>query len=708
MSKSFYLVEKKIKILIIDKNKIFNIMKRTITLCIALIVVMVAFGQQNPAKWTFKANKINDSITDLVLQCNLPNGWHIYSQKTKGTELPIEFNFTPSKDYKRMGGVVEPKYLSKYDKYAKDTTRYFEGVVYFHQKIKVLSDKDTKVKGMVTFQLCENGSCIPPEDVNFTFSVKANPLANQLLDTLSEKDISQQDTPTDNQAQLTESSTTSNTSNQSMGDTKDLASKSLIMVFLISFGVGLATLITPCVFPMIPMTISFFLKGKKTSRQGRRQAYFFGISIVFIFAILGLLLTLIFGKDAMYIISTHWIPNVLFFIIFMVFALSFFGLFEITMPSKWVNSADKQSDKGGFLGAFFIALTTVLVSFSCTGPILGAALVEMASGSSNSFIFFISMLGFAIGFALPFTLLAMFPSVLKNLKSGSWLNSVKVVFGFLEIALGLKFLMVADQACNWGILPRTTYLCLWIVLFAMLGMYLLGKLKFKGDTDLKHITVPRLFLAIISFSFVVYMIPGLWGAPLSTISGYLPPLSSQEYNIEKIIVENKSGVTNGTADDFPVNRKYADKLDSHMPVGFRAFFDLEEAKAYAKKVNKPIFIDFTGKSCANCREMETAVWSDPTVKQMIQNDFVLVSLFADENTIDLPQNEWVTIDGRTIKTLGKRNLNYQIERFHANAQPLYVLMDSEDNLLTKKPQPYDKNINNFISFLKEGLDNFKK
>lgn len=392
----------------------------------------------------------------------------------------------------------------------------------------------------------------------------------------------------------------------------------------------------------------------------------------------------------------------------MVFALSFFGLFEITMPSKWVNSADKQSDKGGFLGAFFIALTTVLVSFSCTGPILGAALVEMASGSSNSFIFFISMLGFAIGFALPFTLLAMFPSVLKNLKSGSWLNSVKVVFGFLEIALGLKFLMVADQACNWGILPRTTYLCLWIVLFAMLGMYLLGKLKFKGDTDLKHITVPRLFLAIISFSFVVYMIPGLWGAPLSTISGYLPPLSSQEYNIEKIIVENKSAVTNGTTDEFPVNRKYADKLDSHMPVGFRAFFDLEEAKAYAKKVNKPIFIDFTGKSCANCREMETAVWSDPTVKQMIQNDFVLVSLFADENTIDLPQNEWVTIDGRTIKTLGKRNLNYQIERFHANAQPLYVLMDSEDNLLTKKPQPYDKNINNFISFLKEGLDNFKK
>lgn len=605
----------------------------------------------------------------------------------------------------RIGGVKEPKHLSKYDKFAKDTTRYFEGSVTFHQRIKINTEKDFKVKGSVNFQLCENGSCIPPEDVEYTFDVKGNPQsANNMAiveetqtETLAEQNISETNTETiiSNDA--------------SIGDTKDLAHKSLFMVFLISFGVGLATLITPCVFPMIPMTISFFLKGKKTSRQGRKQAYFFGASIIFIFAVLGLLLTLIFGKDAMYIISTHWIPNLLFFIIFMVFALSFFGLFEITMPSSWVNKADKESDRGGFLGAFFIALTTVLVSFSCTGPILGAALVEMASGSDNSFIFFISMLGFAIGFALPFTLLAMFPSFLKNLKSGSWLNSVKVVFGFLEIALGLKFLMVADQAQNWGILSRTTYLCIWIVIFAMLGFYLLGKLKFKGDSDLKYISVPRLFLAIVSFSFTIYMIPGLWGAPLSTISGYLPPLSSQEYNIEKIIVEN-GGTGAKTADvgDFPANRKYADKLDSHMPVGFRAFFDLKEAQAYAKKVGKPIFIDFTGKSCANCREMETAVWSNPTVKNMIQNDYVLVSLFADENTITMAQEDWDTIDGKVIKTLGKKNLNYQIEKFHANAQPLYVLMDSEGNLLTKKPQPYDKNVNNFINFLTEGLNNFKK
>jgi thiol:disulfide interchange protein len=690
---------------IIKKEKI-EMTKRIRLFAVVMLLFTGLSAQQDQFKWTFKTEKVNDSIAELVMTCRLQKGWHIYSQKTKGTEMPIEFSFEPSKDYQRIGGVREPKYLAKYDKYEKDTTRYFEGNVVFRQKIKVKTDKDIKVKGKVNFQLCENGSCIPPQDVNYSFDVKGNPSITQEPEELVAETVTE--TTETTTEQIAQAPTTDKQS-KSMGDTKDLANKSLFMVFLISFGVGLVTLLTPCVFPMIPMTISFFLHGKKTNRQGRRQAYFFGFSIVLIFAVLGLLLTLIFGKDAMYIISTHWIPNVIFFVIFFVFALSFFGLFEITMPSKWVNKSDKESEKGGFLGAFFIALTTVLVSFSCTGPILGAALVEMASGSSNSFVFFVSMLGFAVGFALPFTLLAMFPSFLKNLKSGSWLNSVKIVFGFLELALGLKFLMVADQACNWGILPRTTYLCIWIVIFAMIGFYLLGKLKFKGDSDLKHISVPRLFLAIISFAFTIYMIPGLWGAPLSAISGYLPPVSSQEYNIEKIIVENQ-GTSGATANvgDFPVNRKYADKLDEHVPVGFKAFFDLKEAQEYAKKVNKPLFLDFTGKSCANCREMETAVWTVPAVKELIQKDYILVSLYCDENTIELPKEEWQEINGNTIKTLGRRNLNYQIEKFHANAQPLYVLMDGDGNLLTDKPQPYDKDANNFINFLTKGLDNFKK
>ncbi len=681
-----------------------NKAKHIVLFLFATVFCVSIFAQEH-AKWTFTTNKINDSVSELQLKCSLDKGWHIYSQYTKGTEMPIEFKFSNSKEYQKIGGVKEPASKAHYDKFAKDTTRSFEGNVVFRQRVKVKTDKDFKVKGTLTFQLCENGSCIPPNDVDFVFNVKGNPNA---VGTELQEEPQLAESPTQIATESNSTQTTTTLAEaKSMGDTQDLANKSLFMVFLISFGVGLITLLTPCVFPMIPMTISFFLHGKKTNRQGRKQAYFFGLSIVLIFAVLGLLLTLIFGKDAMYIISTHWIPNVLFFIIFMVFALSFFGLFEITMPSKWVTKSDKESEKGGLLGSFFIALTTVLVSFSCTGPILGAALVEMASGSSNSFIFFVSMLGFAVGFALPFTLLAMFPSFLKNMKSGSWLNSVKVVFGFLEIALGLKFLMVADQACNWGILPRTTYLCIWIVIFAMIGFYLLGKLKFKGDSELKHISVPRLFLAIVSFSFTIYMIPGLWGAPLSTISGYLPPVSSQEYNIEKLIVEN-SGTTSLNNDGFPIQRKYADKLDGHVPVGFKAFFDLEEAKAYAKQVGKPLFLDFTGKSCANCREMETAVWSVPAVKDLIQQDYILVSLYCDENTIELPKEEWTQMNGKTIKTLGRRNLNYQIEKFHANAQPLYVLMDGDGNLLTEKPQPYDKNVENFISFLQKGLDNFKK
>lgn len=683
-------------------------MKKLRTIVLLLMAVTIAstlFAQQSPAKWSFTTKQVNDSVTDLILNCKLPSGWHIYSQKTKGTEMPIEFKFKKSNAYQRVGGVKEPRYLALYDKYAKDTTRYFQGNVTFHQKVKVKTDKDFKINGVVTFQLCEKGSCIPPEDVKYSFSVKGNPNAKGV-----EKIVEQEETETATTTATAVSQTKSTTTQQPTEQEEDFKHRSFIAVFFISLVAGLLTLITPCVFPMIPMTISFFLKGNKTKRQGRRQAYFFGFSIVFIFAVLGLLLTLLLGKDAMYTISTHWIPNTLFFVIFMVFALSFFGLFEITMPSSWVNKSDQQSDKGGFLGSFFIALTTVLVSFSCTGPILGAALVEMASGSNNSFVFFVSMLGFAIGFALPFTLLAMFPNVIKNMKSGSWLNSVKIVFGFLELALGLKFLSMADLSANWGLLSRTTYLCLWIVIFLMLGFYLIGKLKFKGDSELKEISVIRLFLSIVSFSFAIYMIPGLWGAPLKTISGYLPPITTQEYNIEKIIVENGgTGTNTATIGDFPAQRKYADKLDSHVPLGFHAFFDLDEAKAYAKKVNKPLFIDFTGKSCANCREMETSVWTDVQVKKMLQDDYVMVCLFADENTINLDEKDWVkTSDGNIIKTLGRKNLNYQISAFHANAQPLYVLMDSNGDLLTKKPQPYDKNISNFVSFLQEGLTNFKK
>ena len=664
---------------------------------------------QSPAKWDFKTKKINDSVAELVLHCKLSGDWHIYSQHTKGTELPIAFTFEKSNAYELMGGVKEPVPISEYDVFEKDSSRFFKQSVTFRQRIKIKTDKDFHVKGQVSFQLCEKGSCIPPSEVDYSFNVKGNPhfaetpllVQNEPTDTsLNEDTVSNEEKPVLASKKDTLSNATAQITEQNAD--KD---KSLLTVFLVSFTAGLLALITPCVFPMIPMTISFFMKGNKSSRKGRHQAYFFGASIVFMFAVLGLTLTLLLGEDAMYIISTHWIPNLIFFIVFMIFAFSFFGLFEITMPSGLINKSDKNADKGGYLGTFFIALTTVLVSFSCTGPILGAALIEMASGSSNSYVFLVSMLGFAVGFALPFTLLAMFPAALKKLKSGSWLNTVKIVFGFIEIALGLKFLSMADLSAGWGILDRETYLALWIVIFSMLGFYLLGKLKFKGDEPLEKISVPRLFLALITFSFVVYMLPGLWGAPLKAISGYIPPATTQDFDLVRIAVENKGVAEAENVSGLPLDRKYA--KDLHLPTGFEGFFDLEEAKEYAKKVNKPLFIDFTGKTCANCREMENYVWVNPQVRKRLTENFVMVALYADVNNIKLPENEWVkTKDGKVIKTLGKKNHNFQIETFHANAQPLYVLMDADGNILTKEPKSYDRNIDNFIKFLDEGLDNF--
>ena len=672
-------------------------LKFTLTLVAIMLFASSVFSQ---AKWDFKTKKINDSISELQLKVKLGDGWHIYSQYTKGTELPIVFEFEKSNDYQRIGKVIEPKAIAEYDKYAKDTTKHFGGTVLFRQKIKVRSEKDFKVKGNVNFQLCEKGSCIPPEDVAFSFDVKGNPKASQMTEVISETATQ---TSTQTQADVqTQSSTTIQAQETKKED------NSMLMVFLISLGAGLLTLVTPCVFPMVPMTISFFMKGKKSKKQGLKEAFFFGGSIIFMFAVIGLVLTLLLGKDAMYLISTHWVPNMLFFIIFMLFAFSFFGMFEITLPSSWINKSDKNADKGGYLGAFFIALTTVLVSFSCTGPILGAALMGVASSSTNSLVFLISMIGFSIGFALPFTLLAMFPQMLSKMKSGSWLNTTKIVFGFLEIALGLKFLSMADLSANWGLLDRETYLVLWIIIFTLLGFYLLGKLKFKGDNDLEQIGVGRLFLSIITFSFALYMIPGLWGAPLKAISGYVPPMTTQDFNIERSIVENAGNVssTEANPNSLPANRKYTDQL--HFPTGFEGFFDLEEAKAYAKQVGKPIFIDFTGKTCANCREMEYYVWEDKQVKKILTQDYVMVALYADANFIKLPENEWVTLkDGTVAKTLGKKNHNYQMEHFNANAQPLYVLMSAEGKVLNT-PKGYDRNVENFIKFLEEGKANFKK
>ena len=447
---------------------------------------------------------------------------------------------------------------------------------------------------------------------------------------------------------------------------------------------GFAALLTPCVFPMVPMTVSFFIKGSQSPAQGRLRATMYGLFIVglYVLPIAALvLLSNLFGTnvagDIFNALGTHWIPNLLFFVIFMIFAASFFGAFEITMPSKLVNKSDEGADKGGLLGIFFMALTLVLVSFSCTGPIVGSVIISSTSG--GVWMPIITMAAFAIAFALPFTVLAWFPSLLKNMpKSGGWLNSVKVVLGFIEVALGLKFLMTADQTMHWGLLDREVYLAIWIVTFTLLGFYLLGKLRFAHDDEVKHVSVFRLALAIGVFSFVVYMIPGMFGAPLNAISGYIPPMTSQDFQL------------NGRVENVNADRKYADFL--HLPHQLEGHFDFEEAVAEAQKQNKPIFVDVTGHACNNCREMETMVWSHSSVLPMLKNDFVICALYVDDNT---------KVEGG--KRLGSINSKFAQDRWGVNAQPGYILLSPDGETVLAGPRGYDTDIDAFVSFLKSAL-----
>ena len=693
-------------------------MKRITLFILCLLATFgVAAQQLDPAKRSFSVKETSPNEAELIVTVKLDKGWHMYSQHTDANgPLPTVFEFTPSSDYQLVGKVAEPKPHEEMDPLFGCVVKSFEGTVVFRQKIKRLSDKDFTVKGLLSYQLCNDGSCIAPEDHDMVFKVKGA-AAQEKAETEDTAAVADTAEATDTvAAAVPVVETPSHTETVSAPEEENEEKHSLLGYFLIALGGGILTMFTPCVFPMIPMTVNFFMHGSENKRKGRRQAWFFGLSIVLIFAVIGVVLSAIFGPEVMNTIATNWIPNLIFFAIFFIFALSFFGLFEIKMPEKWVNASDEQADKGGFLAPFFIALTTVLVSFSCTGPIIAAALAGLTTDSgadaetANRWVSLITMLGFGIGFALPFTLLAIFPQFLKNMKSGSWLNTVKVSFAFIELAFGLKFLQMADIDRNWGLLPRDIYLALWIVIFALWGFYLLGKLRFKGDDEVQHIGVGRLMLAILDFAFVVYMIPGLWGAELKTISGFVPPMSSQDFTIQKIVYEYSGSGPAANADGLARNGNHHiiyNKL--HVPLGFEAFFDLDEAKAYARKVNKPIFIDFTGKNCANCREMEHYVWPDEQVKTILNNDFVMVSLYCDENTIELPESEWVTDDkGHVLKTLGRRNGYYQRKTYNMNAQPYYVIIDADGRTLTKENHKYDRDVQHFVDWLNEGKANFKK
>ena len=639
----------------------------------------------------------------LIFKANIEDQWHLYdTDLPDGGPVPTSIHYSDSSRFVLVGDLQKtPAPTEKFDETFQMDLRFFSKQVELVQPIRLKTDQPFELSGYVEFMCCDDETCLPPTEADFSFQInEKDESAASSTDANEEPAASSIDAKEESAAPV----------KIVTGKGKEASPETLWLFFFFSFLAGLAAILTPCVFPMIPMTVSFFMKGGKSKLKSRLQAVFYGLSIIVIYTVVGTLVAVLFGPDAANWLSTHWLPNILFFLVFMLFAFSFFGMFEIVLPSWLVNKSDSQVDKGGFWGSFFMALTLVLVSFSCTGPIVGAILVESAGGAVLKPI--VGMFGFALAFALPFTLFALFPGWLSNLpKSGGWLNSVKVVLGFLELALGLKFLSIADQTYHWGILDREVYLAIWIVVFVLLGFYLLGKLTFAHDSEVKYVSVPRLMLAILSFSFVIYLTPGMFGAPLKAISGYLPPQTTHDFDLHKIIRDEVKLVTSGEGvhlfngvSELCDEPKYNEFL--HLPHGLDGYYDFEQGMACAKAQNKPVFLDFTGHGCVNCREMEATVWSDPRVLERLKNEFVIIALYVDDKTA-LPESEWVTsaYDGKVKKTLGKKNADFQISRFGVNAQPYYVLLDPDGNLLVD-PKAYDLNPNNFVDFLDEALTNF--
>ena len=666
----------------------FSKSMRSLLVACSILTAALSFAQEQPVvRWTAAAESAGDNLYRVELRAVIEPGWHVYDLG------PYQDGPNPTViAFKSDGGAVAEGDLQIfgtpvkiYDDIFEMEIGYFEKEARFVQQFRLTAPEAT-VTAAVEYMACNDQTCLPPSEEEFVLQLKGDGAVVGEL-------------PEEKPAGTEESVAT-----EAPAAAKDAAgSKGLWALLIEAVLWGFAALLTPCVFPMVPMTVSYFLKGEGGPAMGRLRAALYGIFIVALYTLpiaAIILITRLIGGDAVTAdifnwIATHWLPNIIFFLVFMLFAASFFGAFEITMPSWMVNKSDEKADSKGLSGIFFLALTLVLVSFSCTGPIVGSVLIKSTSGEFWTPI--ITMLAFSIAFALPFTLFALFPSVLKKLpKSGGWLNSVKVVIGFIEVALGFKFLSVADQTYHWGLLDREIYLAVWIVVFTLMGLYLLGKIKFSHDSDLPYIGVGRLALSIVVFSFVVYLIPGMWGAPLKGLSGYLPPLATQDFVIGQTTVSASPSAADGNAAGRP---KYADFL--HLPHGLEGFFDLKEAEAYAAKVDKPLFIDFTGHGCVNCREMEARVWSDPRVLQILKNDYVICALYADDKMV-LPESDWVTTDtGKVLKSLGKINSYYALKTYGVNAQPYYVLQGRDGKTLVE-PRGYDLDVENFIGFLEAG------
>jgi thiol:disulfide interchange protein len=675
-------------------------------LAVLLTPILVHAQLVKPPVWNIRLEGKDLTVgkpATVVMEAQIPMGWYVYSNDFDKSLGPLltEFVAAKSSDFSLAGKLqaIQPK--KKYDEVWEGDVTYFMGKGRFEQPLTLLVTSG-KVTGSLEYQMCSDltGQCINYElDIELPFTAKENPAAAEDLQkgaaVLEEVPLEEAIPSSDSTAGTgstvaipTDSVPVATPTTDEFAGEEETASLWGFMV--LAFLAGLAALLTPCVFPMIPMTVSFFTGRSKKRSEGIRQAFIYGISIIGIYTVAGTAVAAIQGPEFANWLATHWLPNVFFFGIFLVFALAFLGMFELTLPSSFVNKIDAKAEKGGLGGVFFMAFTLVLVSFSCTGPIVGSILISSAGGELIKPV--LGMFSFGLAFAIPFTLFAIFPEWMQRLpKSGGWLNTVKVVLGFLELALAFKFLSIADLVYHWGILDRDIFLAIWIVIFSALGLYLLGKIRLPHDSKMEHLGVPRLLLALVTFTFVVYMIPGLWGAPLKLLSGYLPPLTTQQFSLGGAAGANES------TDSRTELIQYGDLLS--IPHGIPGYFDYEQALAAAKREGKPLLIDFTGHGCVNCRKMEENVWVDPQVLKRLKEDFVMVALYIDER-LELPESKWYTssYDGKEKKTLGKQNADFQITRFNNNAQPYYVILDHQEQLLAT-PRGYDTDITEFVEFL---------
>ena len=635
---------------------------RNIMILAALLIGAVSFAQPGMSEgiaWSTSVQEKGDGVYTVLFTGKVPSGHYTYTLKD-------EYSATAINDLAVKGGeLVGEVYETGTPTTEADGSLHYYGTIELAQDVK--AEEGATISGSIFSNICTDITC-SAQYWDFEVSVGSS------SEVAAEKEATKK-------------------------------GKSLWGLIIEAILWGFAMLLTPCVFPMVPMTVSFFMKGSGSVAAGRFKAAMYGLFIILLYTVpisVIIVLTRLIGGDAVTAdifnwLSTHWLPNIIFFVIFMIFAASFFGAFEIKMPQSLVNKSDQGADKKGLAGVFFMALTLVLVSFSCTGPIVGTVLIESTQGKFWAPM--VTMLAFSGAFALPFTILALFPSLLTKFKrsGGSWLNSVKVVLGFIEVALGLKFLSVADQTYHWGILDREVYLAIWIVVFTLLGLYLLGQIRFESDEPVEHLTVPRLTLSIAVFAFVVYLIPGMWGAPLSKLSGYLPPLTSQDF------VLGQNSVNIQTSEKTKIMGSFGEKYDLHLPLGLEGYFTIEEGLAAAKEAGKPVFVDITGHGCVNCREMESRVWSDPRVLDMLKNDFVIVALYTDDKTRLAEEDQVVDAHtGKVYKDLGRANSYIARTNWNVNAQPNYILLSPEGEMLAPV-RGYDLDVNGFIEFLKSGL-----